>query len=204
MPKPRMQSGQKYNRWITIELDHKIVGSQYWWLCECECGTRRAVRSGDLVNGKSKSCGCLQDDERNNYNPQEAFWKFVEKTEGCWIWIGAKIPVGYGVFNVKGKNIYAHRYVYELENGKIPSSLTVDHLCRNVSCVKPLHLEAVTLGENIRRAHFYKYGGLCQKRLHKMIGDNIFLNKKTGKTRCRACRNEYKRRKYLEKHDNRT
>ncbi len=29
------------------------------WLCRCDCGTERPVERGSLLNGYSKSCGCL-------------------------------------------------------------------------------------------------------------------------------------------------
>jgi hypothetical protein len=29
------------------------------WLCQCSCGTERAVRGKDLRNGKSTGCGCI-------------------------------------------------------------------------------------------------------------------------------------------------
>lgn len=45
----------------------------------------------------------------------------------------------------------AHRFVYELLVGPIPAGLTIDHLCRVTSCVRPDHLEPVTNAENVRR-----------------------------------------------------
>jgi len=30
------------------------------WLCLCNCGARVLARSGDLISGKMKSCGCQQ------------------------------------------------------------------------------------------------------------------------------------------------
>lgn len=30
------------------------------WLCECECGTRKAVGARALKTGMSTSCGCFQ------------------------------------------------------------------------------------------------------------------------------------------------
>ena len=38
-------------------------------LCRCDCGTERMVQKGNLVGGRSRSCGCLQREElteRNN------------------------------------------------------------------------------------------------------------------------------------------
>src|SRR5262249_41065983 len=86
--------------------------------------------------------------------PEIRFWKFVNRTETCWLWTGCKNRYGYGKFNAGAKtrpNIRAHRYAYEIFIGKIPDGLTIDHLCRNTSCVNPVHLEAVTVSENVRR-----------------------------------------------------
>lgn len=47
-------AGKKFGRWTTI----KYVGGSKW-LCQCECGTKKQVRTSELKNGNSKSCGCL-------------------------------------------------------------------------------------------------------------------------------------------------
>ncbi len=81
------------------------------------------------------------------------FLSKIEVTDSCWIWtgrIGAE-PKPYGSFYTDGKDIKAHRFAYELFIRKIPDGLTIDHLCRNHSCVNPSHLEAVTNRENILR-----------------------------------------------------
>src|SRR5258706_13323267 len=44
-----------------------------------------------------------------------------------------------------------HRVVYEHCYGPIPDHLQIDHLCRIRACCEPLHLEAVTKLENVRR-----------------------------------------------------
>src|SRR4051812_43742458 len=79
---------------------------------------------------------------------------------GCWEWPGARLVNGYGVgvvtlgtLGLKPRAFYAHRVAYEHWCGPIPEGLTIDHLCRNKLCVNPAHLEAVTLAENISRAH---------------------------------------------------
>ena len=49
--------GQRYGRWTVLE---DLVGKQYRkLLCQCVCGTQRAVRLSHLRNGSSLSCGCL-------------------------------------------------------------------------------------------------------------------------------------------------
>ena len=80
----------------------------------------------------------------------ERFWPKVKKTETCWLWLGAKKTNGYGRIR-NGRDIYVHRFAYELLVGTIPKGLTIDHLCRNRACVNPAHLEAITNKDNILR-----------------------------------------------------
>lgn len=86
--------------------------------------------------------------------------------DGCWPWVGAiTASTGYGKINVgtvDGKKIArtAHRVIYELLIGPILAGLHIDHLCRVRHCVRPDHLEAVTQGENNRRAWAAKREGL--------------------------------------------
>lgn len=54
--------GKVFGRWTVID-DPSINGrGECYWHCICECGTTRIVRAQSLVNGKSKSCGCLHKD----------------------------------------------------------------------------------------------------------------------------------------------
>ncbi len=45
----------------------------------------------------------------------------------------------------------AHRKFYLDAGGIIPHGMTLDHLCRQKSCVNPEHLEPVTSAVNIKR-----------------------------------------------------
>ena len=56
-------TGQKYNRLTVLCRDYtKNQNGQKgtFWLCECECGNQIIVNGGNLKNGTTKSCGCLQ------------------------------------------------------------------------------------------------------------------------------------------------
>ena len=80
------------------------------------------------------------------------FWAKVQKTDGCWLWSGAKNSAGYGVatdYRPGRRQSLAHRMSYELALGAIPAGLTIDHLCRNTICVRPSHLRACTMRENL-------------------------------------------------------
>lgn len=89
------------------------------------------------------------------------FWEKVDKNGpipehaprlgNCWLWTGGNNGAGYGQFWDGVRKVYAHRWVYEQENGSIPEDLQCDHLCRVHPCTRPTHLELVTGQENIRR-----------------------------------------------------
>jgi hypothetical protein len=77
-------------------------------------------------------------------------WAKVVVTDTCWLWTGCQNKAGYGVVGYQGKTYLVHRLVYQHLIGPIQESL--DHLCRVKTCVRPDHLEDVTLGENRLRA----------------------------------------------------
>ena len=120
------------------------------------------------------------------------FWNKVKKTNYCWTWIACKNICGYGLFNLNGKIIGAHRISYELVNGSIPKGLELDHLCKNPLCVNPDHLEAVTHRENLLRGE--TSASINAKKTHCIRGheftpENTYLNQ--SKRRCKICDQEY-------------
>lgn len=53
------QTGKRFGRALAVEhLGVESSGYQ-WWGCVCDCGTRFAARSRELVRGHTQSCGCL-------------------------------------------------------------------------------------------------------------------------------------------------
>jgi hypothetical protein len=103
---------------------------------------------------------------RRRVDPVPRFWAKVDKGPGlfdCWLWTGGQNGAGYGQFHMDGgdgrRQRYAHRLAYEWLVGPIPDGMTLDHLCRTPRCVRPDHLEVVTMGVNVLRGN-----GLSAKR----------------------------------------
>ncbi len=51
-----------------------------------------------------------------------------------------------------GRLTRVHRIAFLTEKGPLAADETVDHLCFNRHCWEPLHLEAVSAAENVRRS----------------------------------------------------
>lgn len=88
---------------------------------------------------------------KNHAPPEERFWRFVEKFDGCWKWSGKKNN-GYGTFSKGSKKdgyFLAHRFSWELHNKRsIPDGMFVMHKCDNPDCCNPEHLIIGTPKEN--------------------------------------------------------
>lgn len=57
-------AGMKYNRLTPIFPDiNKSHGNITYWVCKCDCGAVKSVRSDHLKSGRIKSCGCLSKEQ---------------------------------------------------------------------------------------------------------------------------------------------
>lgn len=132
-----------------------------------------------------------------NADEMVRFWSKVEPGRGdeeCWPWESATNRGGYGIVSLGGRQggmRLAHRVAYELEVGAIPEGLELDHLCRNVLCVNPFHLEPVTHVENILRgagvAAQHAARTHCPKG-HAYDERNTWIQIRRNGQRCRVCK----------------
>lgn len=53
--------GNRFGRLIALEPIGKYKNGEVIWKCKCDCGNETSVRSGNLRNGHTLSCGCYHD-----------------------------------------------------------------------------------------------------------------------------------------------
>lgn len=116
--------------------------------------------------------------------------KYKVNANGCWIWTGAALKSGYGLFTDENrKTVTAHRWSYRHFVAEIPQGSVIDHICRVPSCVNPRHLQATSQSHNIKRSLFAKQRRArthCKNGHEYTIENTKYLPNRRGRI-CRAC-----------------
>lgn len=164
-------TGQKFGRLTVVERDNDRIkpNGQHCivWKCKCDCGNPNliAVRSGNLKNGTTTSCGCIRreraSEQHKKYNTYdlsgsygigytskyETFYFDLEdkcKIDGyCW----SIDKNGYVVTRGKnGKMISMHRLVMNVSDPKVQ----VDHIHHNTTDNRKSQLRIASKSQNMR------------------------------------------------------
>lgn len=77
-------TGQRFGRLVVIAFVDVATNKQSRWLCECDCGTRKVIRSTSLMKGNTSSCGCLREELRGKPSVTHG----QSRTETYNIWSG--------------------------------------------------------------------------------------------------------------------
>lgn len=135
--------------------------------------------------------------------------KIKISASGCWIWTGHIEQNGYGRISYKGqRGKWVHRMSFAAFKGQIPDGINVCHKCDNPPCVNPDHLFLGNDSENAKDMMRKNRHPLCIQakkthciRGHLLQGNNLIINKTSGRRGCRECvriayREKYKNPKF--------
>lgn len=53
-------AGQRFGNLVALERLNEKRGSNYLWLCQCDCGNQKKATANALLFGTCKSCGCIK------------------------------------------------------------------------------------------------------------------------------------------------
>lgn len=124
------------------------------------------------------------------------FQRVFEKAtigDGCWEWQACKTPGGYGRMMFRGRMTTGHRAAMIVTGHDVPVGMHVDHICKNIVCIRPSHLRVVTPRQNVRYSDAVT--GINSrkthcKRGHPLSGNNLYERPYRGITarQCLTCR----------------
>lgn len=121
----------------------------------------------------------------------------------CWIWIGRRDEDGYGWLPSRDNardlaGPLAHRFAFVQYLGKpLFDGDVLDHLCRQRSCVNPLHLRKCSVRENTLAPGSQAPSAANHRKTHCKRG-HLFDHENTkittkGHRVCRTCQREHER-----------
>lgn len=85
MSKPLDLVGQRFGQLVVIKREDSDKHGKSRWLCQCDCGNTTITSGSMMKKGNTRSCGCLEQQNRNN------LWKHkyrhgMSDTVEHWTW----------------------------------------------------------------------------------------------------------------------
>lgn len=121
------------------------------------------------------------------------------ESRGCWEWRGSVGDKGYGLIRLGRvqtgtRSTYrVHRVAYQVMVAELPPELELDHLCRNLRCWNPEHLDPVPHKVNILRGESpsarHAKATHCPQG-HPYSEENTYIIPGSGGRVCRTCKRE--------------
>lgn len=92
-------TGQRFGQLTVLGIEDR-PGRKTYWICQCDCGNTKTVRSDSLQSGAIRSCGCLKrSQDKVNLTANHSHKMSGTRLYGIWV-------------NMKGRcyNIHDARY----------------------------------------------------------------------------------------------
>lgn len=204
--------GKRFGRLTVIKRVENYISpkgqSHSRWLCKCDCGNEKIIKSMYLKNGTTKSCGCIHkevlSEKLKKTNPYdlsgeygigytfkgEKFYFDLEdynKIKGyCWHLTGypdKTTKTKYvSSFDSNGKTLFMHRLIKNIHN--LDTKIQVDHLNHDKQDNRKSNLRIVTNSENqfnipLRKNNTSGYIGIGYSNSKKTWYATIRVNGKT-------------------------
>lgn len=175
MPKAYELVGRFFYRLTVLSKLPSSKGVTHWE-CKCTCGTIKSVRGSDLVNGKTKSCGCLNREvasRQGKLNTRGPVTHGYSKTSTYSIWMGMRTrcnnPKALYFKDYGGRGITVCERWSKFENfladmGERPGNLQIDREDNNGN-YEPGNVRWVTCsvnGRNKRDTRFLTVDGVTK------------------------------------------
>lgn len=155
--------GETFGKLTVIERAENING-RVAWLCECECGKKKVIRTGDLLKErKDPTCGECNNEYHNMLYEFKDGYVIAHVKSGRCFYIDEedlfKIKdfsftmdkKGYVQFSNKGKTIPLHRYLMNPNDSEV-----VDHINRKPYDNRKRNLRVCTQMDNIKNSTISK------------------------------------------------
>ncbi len=186
-------TGNKYGRLTVVGLSDKKSGRKSFWVCKCDCGNEKLVRSDSLKSGDVKSCGCLKKEQDDINLDRTAHNHSKTNLHSKWLGIKARCynpkEKAYKYYGARGitmcdewKNDFVTFENWALNNGYTPD-LTIERI--NVNDIyKPENCKWIPFKEqanNRRTTIWIEWQG--QKKSLTQWADELGINRGTLNSR---------------------
>ena len=176
-------TNKRFGRLVVL---HRDLESKYVkWVCKCDCGNVKSIRSSHLLSNSVKSCGCLLSETTTRRNIETKTIHGGRNTRLYNIWHGIKQRcydknfsdfTSYGARNITMCDEWKHSFIafrdWSLSNG-YSDNLTIDRI-DNKGNYEPSNCRWVTvLVQNRNRTNTIKLQGDNDYVFLKDIADNL-------------------------------
>lgn len=150
--------------------------------CQCGCGGQTNV-----IQQTEARAGLVRGEYRRyiyGHNTRRFGWTETDcgYETACWNWRNTKSD-RYGRIKVRGRDLGAHRFIYEEMFGPVPSNMCVCHRCDNPPCINPEHLFLGTHLDNARdKMEKGRYRSNPPRRIPWEVVQQIRVERSKGRT----------------------
>lgn len=160
-------TGQKFEKLLVVSREPSKNG-RAMWLCQCDCGNYTIVKGKQLLNGNTKSCGCLRKEvkiKHGKYNTRlYTIWRSMKQR--CY----NKNNIRYKHYGGRGVavcdewlNDFMTFYTWAVSHG-YDDNLTIDRIDVNKN-YEPNNCRWLTLPQqnrNTRRNRYFTINGVTK------------------------------------------